>query len=367
MNPFTNYLEKLGNNFLVSAMVPSLALVVACLFIFNPILHTVDTFRKLEETPQLIGFGLLLFLLTVLIGFTLTALNTYILKIFEGYVTFPPLRFLYQKSLRIHQHKACDLMTHRDNLEKEYWHLKKYSGENNPSLDERLAIVRDKHYQIAKDYDEWYPAHIDDILPTSFGNTLRAAEDHAMQRYGFDGVTFWPRLVQVIPDGYKATIDNTRNELSFLVNMSILSVTFSLLCILAIFHAMWTTSVISSDALVFSTFAVFTIRYLVAAAFGMISCGIFYRASIISLGSFALTIRSSFDLFRLDLLRKLEVVHPTDFEEECKTWTNINELILLGNRSLTFQNIKYRPENNLENKQNKQDFNGFEKGYPPSR
>jgi hypothetical protein len=39
MNPFTNYLEKLGSNFLVSAMVPSLALVIVSILVFDPSLH----------------------------------------------------------------------------------------------------------------------------------------------------------------------------------------------------------------------------------------------------------------------------------------------------------------------------------------
>jgi hypothetical protein len=78
----------------------------------------------------------------------------------------------------------------------------------------------------------------------------------------------------------------------------------------------------------------------------MIGCGLFYNASIISLESFTLTIRSSFDLFRLDLLRKLELVRPNDFDEEFDTWTNLNELIVLGNQSLTFQKFAYREEEN---------------------
>lgn len=343
MNAFTNYLEKLGSNFLVSAMVPSLALVVASILMFDPILHVAAAFKDPQGSPQLLGFGLIVFILTVIIGFTLTALNTYILKIFEGYIIFPPIRFLYNKGLRIHRQKARNLMAQRESLEKEYQYLKKFTNHDS-TLEDRLGIILEEHYRVASEYDQDYPAHLDDVLPTRFGNALRAAEDHAVQRYGFDGVTFWPRLIHVIPDSYKATIDSTRNELSFLVNMSILSMTFSCLCILAIFHAMGTTDVVSGNAAVFGVVAGSILKYLFAAALGVIGCGFFYNASIISLGSFTLTIRASFDLFRLDLLKKLELERPNDFDEEFDTWSNLNELIVLGNQSLTFQKFCFRPE-----------------------
>ena len=84
MGVFTNYLEKLGSNFLVAAMVPSLALVVACIFVFDPILQVAEAFTNPTGTPQLVSFGVVVFILTVIIGFTLTALNTFILKMFEG-------------------------------------------------------------------------------------------------------------------------------------------------------------------------------------------------------------------------------------------------------------------------------------------
>jgi len=342
MKAFTSYIEKLGSNFLVSAMVPSFAFVIASALIYDPILH-IAAFKNNEATPQLFSLELIVFILTVIIGFTLTALNTYILKIFEGYIIFPPMRFLYNKGLQIHRRRARNLMAQRESLEKEYQHLKKLTR-NDPALEERRGKILDEHHRVASEYDENYPANLDDVLPTQFGNVLRAAEDHAIQRYGFDGVTFWPRLIHIIPDSYKAVIDSTRNELSFLVNMSILSLIFTFLCIVAIFTMLGTSIAVSGNATVFGALVGSTLKYLFAAALGMIGCGFFYNASIISLGSFALTIRASFDLFRRDLLQKLEVVRPNNFDEEFDTWENLNELIVLGNQSLTFEKFDFRAE-----------------------
>jgi hypothetical protein len=353
MNAFTNYLEKLGGNFLVAAMIPSLALVIGSVLMFNPALlvPVAKTLEDPKEVPQLVGLSLIIFLLTVIIGFTLTTLNTYILKVFEGYIIFPPIRFLYNKSLRIHQKKALNLLEHRDRLEEEYTYLYNFCNHDpgmqekrNPALEERLEQILDKHYQIAGTYDERYPANPDLILPTEFGNKLRAAEDHATQRYGFDGVLFWPRLIHVVPDSYKAMIDSTRNQLSFLVNMSILSAVFSFLCILAIPHTWWITDIAGNSPAIATVFVGNIVKYLLAAGLGVVLCGFFYNASMISLSSYTLAIRASFDLFRLDLLKKLEIERPGDFNKEFETWKNLNEMIVLGNRSLTFKPFRYRPE-----------------------
>jgi len=234
-------------------------------------------------------------------------------------------------------------MLHRNKLEDRIRNLERLGG-SSASLETELQELRNKYYQAVADYNLIYPEDLADVLPTQFGNTLKAAENYSGERYGFDGVHLWPRLVQVIPADYKLTIDHVRNELSFLVNMSILSVIFSLLCVLAIFYSMGTVNMESTGPAVFIQFVDQIARYLLAAALGFMSGGFFYSASIFSVGSFGLMIRSSFDLFRLDLLKKLELVRPNNSIEEFETWQNINELIVLGSHSLTFTKIDYRKE-----------------------
>jgi len=341
MNTFTSYLEKLGSNFLVSAMVPSLALVIASIMVFDPSLNVPTAFEELQDTYQLVGLGLLVFIFTVIIGFTLTALNTFILKMFDGYVIPPPVRFLYNKSRNIHLQKARNLMRHRNILKSKIRELEEHAG-NNPGREAELEDLRDKYYRVAADYDLIYPEDLADVMPSRFGNTLKAAENYPGERYGFDSIHIWPRLVHVIPTEYKLSIDTVRNELSFLVNMSILSVTFSFLCLLAIFYSMGAISGAGTDPAVFFEFSGKTLKYLAAAALGFISCGFFYNASIFSVGSFGLMIRSSFDLFRLDLLKKLGMERPKDSIEEFETWQKLNELIVLGSHSLTFKKLDYR-------------------------
>jgi hypothetical protein len=55
-------------------------------------------------------------------------------------------------------------------------------------------------------------------------------------------------------------------------------------------------------------------------------------------------IRSSFDLFRHDLLKKFGLKRPDDSAEEYDTWYALNELIALGDHSLTYKKMRYRAE-----------------------
>ena len=343
MTVFTNYLEKLGSNFLVSAMVPSLALVVACILVFDPIFHVTTLFEQQDSVYQLVGFGLLFFILTVIIGFTLTALNTYILKFFEGYVFFHRLPLIYRWLLRSHQKKAEKLILKRDNLKQQIEALEQ-SNDKSPPIKNLIRKLKQDYYVATHEYDHSYPSNLDEILPTQFGNILKASELYPGTRYGLDGVEFWPRLIHVIPNNYQQTIDNSRNELSFLVNMSILSIAFYFLCVIAIFYSLATPPIDLSRPDLFLYITGTSLRYITAAAIAFACNVFFYKAAIFSVGSFGLMIRSAYDLFRIDLLRQLKLKMPANSRDEFQIWKELNEFVVLGKHSLSFEQLDYQME-----------------------
>jgi hypothetical protein len=55
-----------------------------------------------------------------------------------------------------------------------------------------------------------------------------------------------------------------------------------------------------------------------------------------------MVIRASFDLFRFELLKKMGLERPKNTTEEFDTWYQLNELIALGNQSVTFTSLTYR-------------------------
>lgn len=310
-------------------MIPSLGLVIACLLVFDPILPFSTSFQIENSIYSLLGVSLLVSIPTIIVGFTLTALNTYILKIFEGYVFFHHFRIMRNTQAK----RANRLIEQREALKNEIELLKrkrKRSAEEELALDS-LKIAYDT---IVATYDQLYPPPHAGIMPTKFGNILKASEAYAGTRYGIDAVEFWPRLLHVIPPSYKQIIDEARNELSFLVNMSALSVVFYLLCILGIlsnasYFPDWDRVLENS------------LRYIIAGGLALFSNWFFNRAAIFSVGDFGMILRSSYDLFRLDLLEHFRLKHPKNLVEEFQVWKNLRELMVLGQESLDFEPLKY--------------------------
>jgi hypothetical protein len=126
--------------------------------------------------------------------------------------------------------------------------------------------------------------------------------------------------------------------------MSILSIGFYLLCIVAIFYYIGTVSPALSGTTLLIDVLGKALRYVVA---GLIALGcnrFFNRAAIYSVSAFGLMIRSAYDLFRIDLLKQLKLKRPANSIAEFSTWKNLNEFVVLGKHSLSFKKLVYRPK-----------------------
>ncbi len=304
---------------------------MACLYVFDPILHVSSAIQSKSGVFPLLDISIWVIVPTVLIGYTLTALNTFILKVFEGYVLLHRLPFMRSGYIR----KAKKLLEQRELRRRDIQVLEQ---KRNKSSEEELSLdaLRTAYYSLVVAYDHLYPPPNAEIMPTKFGNILKASEAYSGTRYGIDGVQFWPRLWHVIPDNYRQTIADARNELSFLVNMSALSVVFYSFCILAILSN--APSPVSPD---WNSFLTNSIRYISAGLLALFSNWFFNRAALFSVGDFGMMIRSAYDLFRLDLLEQFRLEHPKNSVEEFQVWKNLGELIVLGQESMDFKPLEY--------------------------
>ena len=56
------------------------------------------------------------------------------------------------------------------------------------------------------------------LLPTSFGNSIRAFEVYSRIMYGIDAIEGWSRLLAVIPTEYLEKINDSKANVAFWVN-----------------------------------------------------------------------------------------------------------------------------------------------------
>lgn len=235
--------------------------------------------------------------------------------------------------------KAKELFLKRERLKRKIERFEKRDKrlKDNQRKERRkrdLSVLKSQYYSLAASCDAGFPPSIDLVLPTKFGNILRAAESYPGTRYGIDAVPFWPRLLYVIPDDYKEAINETRNELSFLVNCSLLSGIFFVACLGVILPQVFDSN--SVNALIKSNRS-----FIIAGVIAFALAWFFNRASMISVGAFGDMIRSAYDLFRLDLLEHLQLETPKDSKEEFDTWRNLGKFIVLGRHALGLKKLKY--------------------------
>jgi hypothetical protein len=338
------YLERMGNNFLVAALIPSLAFVTLCAVIFGPIIPK-GVVTRLESTFNPLGQSWLLLLLgAVIIGFALSSLNTFIYKLFEGYMVLARVSIFrcYQK---------CKAGKLRSNLKQKQEILAVLRAKK--ASDSQMTDLEDQVYYIRSELDQRFPPSDQAILPTEFGNRFRAAEYYPASRYGIDSVRMWPRLVHVIPNSYYEKLDQSNNQLGFLVNCSVLALLFAGLCSMASIYQflyMFLAFFGMPSPLYFAPIDVGAyiyiqrvIIYAVTAVIGLGGFLFFYQASLPIVSQYGNLIRSAYDLFRFDLLKALHMSLPKCHSEEYDLWCGISELMACGDPSgtLEFEYMEY--------------------------
>jgi hypothetical protein len=322
---------KIDQNFIVAAFIPSLAFATFFLFIFGPIIpqqiesHLRNTLAPLDQPV------LLLLMVTMVLGFSLYSLNIYIYKVIEGYFILNrfPLLQRYQQRKVLKQYCQIKRLEHL---------IDHFTNVEAQRADEyQIQVLKQRLYQLSARYQLHYPLAPQLIMPTRFGNVMRAMESYPRERYQMDAVILWPRLLHVIPDKYYQKLNQSNNSLAFLINCSILSFGLAFASGLAagyqalllnlaqngrpelLYFIMIDTS--TSGLLKYTQN---TYIYLVIVVIMMVLFALFYRAAIPIAIQYGNLVRSAFDLFRWHLIKALHLKWPTDYDEETTQWDNLS-------------------------------------------
>ena len=324
------FLEKLGEKFWIATLIPSVVMVVTSFVVFDPILNSapleVIVSGALTERLSLL-FWVIFFSLPI--AFTLYVNQTYIVNVHEGHGF--PQRFSF---LRNHQvRKAKEMLSKIDRLEKQ---IRQIENKGNRDLENKINTLKNEYYVVAGEYDRSFPDSIKFIMPTKLGNILKSAEQYSGSRYGMDSIVWWPRLYDLLPHGTKEKIEHTVNELYILLNFSSLSLTFYVLCLIAILFTPTIASSITSPIFLPST-----IRYLSAGTMAVFFSGFINRLAVYSASAYTEQLRSAYDLYRFLLLDQMRIKLPKNSIDEFYLWKNLGELIVLGSLSLEFKSQSY--------------------------
>jgi hypothetical protein len=182
---FAELPKLLDRNFAIAFFLPAAAWSLA----FSSILAAFGHGTAVEAVLKrdvLIG-AVLALLLVWLLALLLLALNYPILRFFEGYGHYHPLRWRkawHQKRFRLRAGSALKIQAGID--------AARARGE-----DPDVPADHAKHLlQAICDF----PDKAEFVLPTRFGNLFRAFEVYPRVIYGLDAIPAWPRLQAVMPE-----------------------------------------------------------------------------------------------------------------------------------------------------------------------
>jgi hypothetical protein len=226
--------------------------------------------------------------LAVLIGLAALGLRFPIIRLFEGY----PLRGRAGRFL----------------IPAQCWSYQRLKERNPTSVGTKWRL--DRRFPTGDTEEN----NLKRLLPTRFGNIIRAAEDHAYSRWGLDHIAVWPRVDPLLNEREQELHSNARSDLFFYVNSALGSIVIGV--VLVIDQAVY-------GRLSGAVNLVYAIPFALAY--------VLYRMSLSAAEGWGLEMRASVDLHHLDLYDKLGVRRPLTPEDEKKTIAPaVNAFLLTG-------------------------------------
>ncbi len=237
---FSGLNKVFERSFIIGFAVPALAFLFAAVGIWSLFGQSVS-FVDLRGAEPLKDTTTLAFAGTI-ITFILVIFNFNIMRILEGYWYFDlgfKLNGYYRSRFRKLGEEIENLTKEREESQRENRPFVK-KKQRNQAIEERAAL---------------FPSREDLVLPTKFGNAIRAFEDYPRVMYRLDSIPAWSRLNAVIPKDYRELMDEARGEMNCWMNfwfLSYLLIIEYVVLTIWFWRAPWVWIIISS--LVFSVF-----------------------------------------------------------------------------------------------------------------
>ena len=211
-------------------------------------------------------------------------------------------------------------------LPRKRWNAKKQAAYSEDNQQLRLLWTQRDPAKPATDrayYDafrafrlDWPPKAL--VLPTRFGNVIRAFEAYPETVYGIDAIYGWLRLQAVISKEFEILVEDAHAQVSFFVNIWFFSLAFSVIAggqfVIRICEALLShqpTTIVASWG------------YLVASVIGVLATWLAYELAVQRARAWGGLIRSAFDVFLPELAKKMGYTLPSDAQKRRRFWQDI--------------------------------------------
>jgi hypothetical protein len=188
---------------------------------------------------------------------------------------------------------------------------------------------QNRYQRLRMELIKWMPWEEDDILPTSFGNAIRAFEVYPSDVYGADGVVVWLRLATVMPETFIKQIQDVRSQIDFLINSCLFSMILGLLGLFrTICTGQWYNYDLSTRDGIWALVSSFEKGWLGWAAGGAIAAFLFYRWAVSIVPRWGNLVMSAFDCYLPALASQLGFALPQTEDMRRVFWTTFSQQII---------------------------------------
>jgi hypothetical protein len=278
-----------------------------------PALRHVSEFQSMA-TASGPAKALALLATAVTVGLVLSALQTPLYRVLEGYSGMPPRirqwrinhhigrKNLLEKRLRVARLAFRESMgsQHGDDV------AELARVRNDPAFSEALELTRELNpvtISLLAEKSRRYPVDDGQVLPTLLGNAIRRFEEYGYDRYRIDAVTMWNALVGVVPDGVRKQVDAGRVGVDFFVCLS---------------YGQLILAVCGAAAL--ATAPSYQAGPILAIALPVVLIPLWYRLAVEATDEWAAAFRGLVDIARKPLAEALGLALPATLEEERRMW-----------------------------------------------
>jgi hypothetical protein len=307
-----------GKEFLIGYFLPATVLILAAAILadLSQAIHISKFLKRIfieaDEKKLAIHLSIMVILIWAFATFLLVT-NFKLVRILEGYGTLNPARLLKYWSLHLFDKLNARIT---------------WINTQRPLSEHHLSERRRLRMQLSNEFPE--SRHL--VLPTRFGNILRAFERYPQVIYNIDAIRTWIRLQAVLPDSYKSSLDAAKAVLDFYVNLWF---GFSLITIVALLGIVLVSTIGLAEG---------SIRTMIGIAiFGSLSAIIAAKSAQGAGAQWGELVKGAFDLYRGDLCRQLGFELPRSIELERQMWAPICRTMIYRQPRYADQFTTFRP------------------------
>lgn len=233
-------------------------------------------------------------------GLLLLGLHHNVLRLYEGYPlaalnSWPVIKRIYRAPLALQR-----------------WRYRRARAKcDDAHIDDQVPFEAAWKLGLRFPYDRTNPDSTALLLPTSFGNAIRAFESRSFANWHLNSIGAWPHVENLLSDQEAQVLSDARGDVAFFLNSSLLATAAFVLVAVDLLKYKSSSSLWG-----------LLIPLVVALAT--------YRAAIGAAQRWGLVVNACIDLHRHDLYEKLGLRAPTDFRDERRIAWNLNRTLLLG-------------------------------------